>query len=57
MADEEGRQVALTFTIEQELLERFAEADRAIVGSLQLVKPADPKANRSIAAGDDSRRR
>ena len=57
VADEEGRQVALTFTIEQELLERFAEADRAIVGSLQLVKPADPKANRSIAAGDDSRRR
>jgi hypothetical protein len=30
--------VALTFTVEQELLERFAEADRAIVGSLQFAE-------------------
>ena len=35
VADEHGRQVALTFTVEQEHLERFAEADRALVDSLR----------------------
>jgi hypothetical protein len=35
VADQDGRQVALTFTVEQEHLERFAEADRAIVDSLR----------------------
>ena len=43
VADEEGRQVALTFTVEQERLERFSEADRAIVDSLRFVKP-EPRA-------------
>ena len=38
VADEQGRQVALTFTVEQEHLERFAEADRAIVDSLRFAE-------------------
>jgi hypothetical protein len=41
IADQEGRQTALTFTVEQENLGRFSEADRAIVDSLQFVAPAD----------------
>jgi hypothetical protein len=40
VADRQGRQVALTFTVEQDLLERFAEADRAIVGSFQFAESA-----------------
>ena len=35
VADEQGRQAALTFTVEQEALERFADADRAMVDSLR----------------------
>jgi len=38
VADEQGRQVALTFTVEQERLEQFAEADRAIVDSLRFAE-------------------
>jgi hypothetical protein len=38
VADEHGRQVALTFTIEQEHLDRFAEADRALVDSLRFAE-------------------
>ncbi len=38
VADEHGRQVALTFTVEQERLDRFAEADRAIVDSLRFAE-------------------
>lgn len=41
VADEQGRQVAITFTVEQELQERFAEADRAIVDSLRFAMPDD----------------
>jgi hypothetical protein len=40
VADPEGRQVALTFTVEQERMERFAEADRPIVASLRFAKAA-----------------
>ena len=35
VADEHGRQVTLTFTVEKEQLDRFAEADRAMVDSLR----------------------
>lgn len=35
ISDAEGRQVALTFTIEQPLVERFGDADKAIVESLR----------------------
>jgi hypothetical protein len=35
VADRQGRQVALTFTVEQEHLEQFAQADRAVVESLR----------------------
>ncbi len=38
VADQQGRQVALTFTVEQEHLDRFAEADRAIVDSLRFAQ-------------------
>ena len=35
LADRQGRQAAFTFTVEQELLDRFADADRPIVQSLR----------------------
>lgn len=35
LADSEGRQAALTFTIERENVERFAESDRPIVDSVR----------------------
>lgn len=57
LADEEGRQTAFTFTVEQELLERFAGADRAIVGSLRFAKPSNPKASQSLTAEGDASRR
>jgi hypothetical protein len=41
VADEQGRQVVLTFTVEQERLDRFAEADRAIVDSLRFAESTD----------------
>jgi hypothetical protein len=40
VADRGGRQVALTFTVEQERIEQFADADRAIVESLQFAEVA-----------------
>ena len=39
VADRQGRQVALTFTIEQERAEQFADADREIVRSLRFAEP------------------
>jgi len=47
VADQQGRQVALTFTVEQELQERFAEADRAIVDSLRFAESDGPGQARS----------
>jgi hypothetical protein len=38
VADQQGRQVALTFTIEQERVEQFADADKEIVESLRFAK-------------------
>jgi hypothetical protein len=35
ISDVQGRQVAITFTIEQQLVERFADADKAIVEALR----------------------
>jgi hypothetical protein len=35
ISDSQGRQVAMTFAIEQRLVERFADADKAIVESLR----------------------
>jgi len=35
LADQEGNQAAMTFTIEEEYLSRFADADRPIVASLR----------------------
>jgi hypothetical protein len=40
VADRQGRQVALTFTIEQERVEQFGDADKEIVQSLRFAKPA-----------------
>ncbi len=42
VADKQGRQAALTFTVEQELLERFADADRPILDSLRFAEPDRP---------------
>jgi hypothetical protein len=38
VADPQGRQVAFTFAVEQKLLERFADADKVMVGSLKFVE-------------------
>jgi hypothetical protein len=46
VADEHGHQVALAFTVEEKLLERFQNADEALIRSLRFV---DPKA---ISAGE-----
>jgi hypothetical protein len=40
VADQQGRQVAFTFTVEKSLLERFADADKSLVQSLRFVEPA-----------------
>ena len=42
VADDHGRQVALTFTVEQERLDRFADADRALVDSLRFAESGVP---------------
>jgi hypothetical protein len=41
VADPQGRQVALTFTIEQAILDRFADADKAMVNSLRFGEPQE----------------
>jgi hypothetical protein len=38
VTDSQGRQVAFTFAIEQELIERFADADKPLVGSLRFIE-------------------
>ncbi len=38
VAEPQGRQVALTFTVEQKLVERFADADKAMVQSLRFAE-------------------
>ena len=38
VADSQGRQVAFTFAVEQELIERFADADKPLVGSLRFLE-------------------
>ena len=38
VADEQGRQAAFTFTVEKSLLERFAAADKPLVGSLRFAE-------------------
>ena len=38
--DPEGRRVALTFTMESNLVDRFANADQIIVESLEMLTPA-----------------
>jgi hypothetical protein len=41
VADRQGRQAALTFTVEQDRLEQFADADRAIVDSLRFAESTE----------------
>ena len=38
VAEPQGRQVALTFTVEQKLVERFADADKLMVQSLRFAE-------------------
>ena len=38
VAEPQGRQVALTFTVEQKLAERFADADKPMVQSLRFAE-------------------
>lgn len=42
--DRQGHRVSLAFTLEQQLRERFADADRRVVGALQLTTPSTPTA-------------
>lgn len=39
VADAEGRQVAFAFTLEEGLVERFADTDRLLVGNVELFEP------------------
>jgi hypothetical protein len=39
VADPQGHQVTCTFTVDQENVERFADADKPIVGSLRFAEP------------------
>ncbi|MEN6451899.1 MAG: hypothetical protein ABFC96_15525, partial [Thermoguttaceae bacterium] len=45
VADQQGRQAALTFTIEQEYVEKFADADKQLADSLRFVNPPTKKKN------------
>lgn len=38
VANSQGRQVAMTFAVEQELIDKFADADKPLVGSLRFVE-------------------
>ncbi|HEY4309529.1 MAG TPA: hypothetical protein VGN12_08765 [Pirellulales bacterium] len=45
VADSEGHQTVLAFTLESELVERFGDADKSILSTLRFVKPtAEPTA-------------
>jgi hypothetical protein len=46
--DSEGRRVSLAFTYEQELTERFAQADRAMVQQLRLAPAPTPTASKPV---------
>jgi len=55
VSDAEGRRFVAVFTIESELVERFAEADRVMVGGVEISDPdpkpaADPKPKEIAAA-------
>ena len=39
VADDQGQQAVLAFTLESELVERFGESDKAILSTLRLVAP------------------
>ena len=39
VADSDGRQVAFAFTLEEGLVERFADTDRVLVGGVTLFNP------------------
>ena len=49
VAEPQGRQAAFTFTVEQKLVERFADADKPIVQSLRFA--AAKAAKKEQAAG------
>lgn len=42
--DEEGHRVSLAFTLEEELRDRFGEADRTVVSAIRLTNPPTPTA-------------
>jgi hypothetical protein len=50
VAEPEGRQAALTFTVEQKLAERFADADKPIVQSLRFAAAKDAKKEQAAGA-------
>jgi hypothetical protein len=58
IAKPQGRQVALTFTVEQKLIERFADADEPMAQSLQFAEPkAKEKKAGGAAAGSDKKKK
>ncbi len=46
--DRQGHRVSLAFTLQQNLRERFAEADRRVVEALQLTEPPTPTAAKPV---------
>jgi hypothetical protein len=54
IADDRGRQIALVFTLDARLVERFAEADQMITSSFEFLELADSAAERSEAAAAET---
>ena len=52
VADPQGRQVALTFAVEQRLVDRFADADKLLVESLRFTPAAKPEETAEAKAPD-----
>jgi hypothetical protein len=50
VADEQGRNAALAFTLEESLVEKFGKADEPIVAGLKLLDPVRTSATRADAA-------
>jgi hypothetical protein len=50
IADPQGRQVAFTFAVEREWVERFAEADKPLVDSLRFADKTDAKKSTANAS-------
>jgi len=56
ISNDKGRQMALVFTLDARLTERFAEADQMLIGSLEFRKPPEPSTAKAGDISSDSLR-